>query len=619
MNKSINIQSEITVYMKYAKFLPEKGRRETWGEICERNMKMHQKKYPRLSKEIESVYNEYVITKKVLPSMRSMQFAGKPIELSPSRMFNCAYMPMNDIRSMSELMFLLLGGSGVGFSVQQMHVEKLPEVKKPTRNRRYVINDSIEGWSDAVKMLLKAYFEGKSNPVFDFSDIREKGAPLITGGGKAPGPEPLKECLFNLKKILDRKNNGEKLTTLEVHDICCYIADAVLAGGIRRAALISFFDIDDEDMLTCKFGNWWELQPQRARANNSAVVVRHKVKKKDFDALWKKVEASGSGEPGIVFTNNPEVLGNPCFEIALRPFEFCNLTEINVSNVKSQQELEKRAKAASFIGTLQASYTNFHYLRDEWKKTTEKDALLGVSMTGIASGNVLGLDMESAAKEVLKENERVADLLGINKAARATCVKPAGTTSLVLGSSSGIHAWHSPYYLRRIRVGKNEAIYNYLKKTNPQMVEDDFFKPSTQAVISIPVKAPEGAIFRTESPLELLERVKLVSQTWIWGGYRKGDNNHNVSATVSVKSDEWQKVGNWMWDNKEYYNGLSVLPFDGGTYKQAPFEEITKSQYQKLVSKMKEIDLSKIKELEDFTNLSGELACAGGSCEWTGE
>lgn len=619
MNKSIRTQSDLTINMKYAKFLINKGRRETWEEICERNMQMHFKKYPKLKSKIKKTYDDFVVPKKVLPSMRSMQFAGKPIELSPNRLFNCSYLPIDDLRSMSELMFLLLGGSGVGYSVQKMHVEKLPEIKRPTRNRRYVVADSIEGWADAVKILLKGYLEGKSNPIFDFSDIREKGAPLITSGGKAPGAEPLKECLFNLKKILDRKQNGEKLTSLEVHDMCCYIADAVLAGGIRRAACIVFFDIDDNDMLTCKFGNWWELNPQRARANNSAVVVRHKVKKEDFKELWEKVEASGSGEPGIVFTNSAEVLGNPCMEIALRPYQFCNLCEVNVSDVKSQKELNERVKAASFLGTLQASYTNFHYLRDVWRKTTEKDALLGVSMTGIASNNVLSLDLTEAANVVVEENKRVAKEIGIRPAARTTCVKPAGTTSLVLGCSSGIHAWHSPYYIRRIRVGKNEAIYDYLKETNPSMIEDDFFKPNIQAVISIPIKAPKGATFRTEPTLDLLERIKKVSIEWIKPGHIKGDNTHNVSATISVKDGEWDKVGEWMWENREHYNGLSVLPYDGGSYKQAPFEEIDEATYKKMVSKLKPIDLSKVKETTDNTNLSGELACAGGSCEWTGE
>lgn len=601
--------------MKYARYLPEKKRRETWEEICYRNRDMHIKKFPKLSSDIINLYNNFIIPKKVLPSMRSMQFAGKPIEISPNRLFNCSYMPIDDSRAFSELMFLLLGGSGVGYSVQSKHVEKLPEIIKPTKKRRYVIADSIEGWADAIKMLFKGYMHGYSEPNFDFSDIREKGAPLITSGGKAPGSEGLRTCLFKIKQILDSKENGSKLTTLEVHDICCHIADAVLTGGIRRAALISFFDIDDEDMLTCKFGKWYELNPQRGRANNSAVVVRHKVKKKDFLKLWKKTELSRSGEPGIVFTNNTEILGNPCMEIALKPFQFCNLTEINASNIKDQKDFNDRARAAAFLGTLQASYTNFHYLREEWKKTTEKDALLGVGMTGIASGVVLKLDMKQAANVVKEENERVANIIGINKAARTTCVKPSGTSSLVVGSSSGIHAWHNPYYIRTLRVGKNEAIFEYLNKHHPELLEDEKLMPTKQSVISIPIKAPKGAIFRSESPIDTLERIKKVTTDWVHEGYRKGDNHHNISATINLKDNEWEKVGEWMWNNRQYYNGLSVLPYDGGTYEQAPFQDIDESKYKKMVRTLNKVDLTKIVEEEDATDLTGELACSADGCE----
>lgn len=616
-DKSIEILSKITTHMKYAKFIKKKERREVWEEICYRNRDMHMDKYPQLSADILNLYNNFVIPKKVLPSMRSAQFAGKPIEISPNRIYNCCYLPIESYKAFSETMLLLLGGTGVGYSVQSNHVDKLPPIVKPVKKRRYVIADSIEGWADAVKMLMKAYMKGYSEPVFDFSDIREKGEPLITSGGKAPGPAPLKQCLFNLKQVLDSKKNGEYLTTLEVHDMICYIADAVLAGGIRRAALISLFDIDDESMLTCKFGNWWELNPQRGRANNSAVVKRNRITKERFNELWEKIQASGSGEPGIYFTNNTDWGTNPCCEIALRPYQFCNLTEINVNDVKDQEDLEARAKAAAFLGTLQAGYTNFHYIRDIWKRTTEKDALIGVSMTGIASGAVLPLDLKAATKVVTEENKRVAKLIGINAAARTTCVKPAGTTSIVIGSSSGIHAWHDKYYIRRVRVGKNEAIYKYLADNHPELLEDEYFKPKEQAVISVPIKAPEKAIFRDESALQLLERVKKFSTEWVKTGHNNGDNTHNVSATINIKDGEWDDVGTWMWNNRDCYNGLSVLPYDGGTYKQAPFESITKEEYEELSKVLKNIDLTKVKEIEDNTDLSGELACAGGSCEVT--
>jgi ribonucleoside-diphosphate reductase alpha chain len=640
--------------MKYAKYLPQLQRRETWYELVTRNKEMHQKTYPHITDEIEDAYR-LVYDKKVLPSMRSLQFGGKPIEISPNRVYNCAYLPIDHFKSFSEIMFLLLGGTGVGYSVQRHHVEKLPEIRKPNtkRNRRFLIPDCIEGWADSIKVLMRAYFEGMSTPIFDFSDIRQKGALLVTSGGKAPGPQPLKDCIHNITKILDAKENGDKLSTLEVQDIVCYIADAVLAGGIRRAALISLFSMDDEAMLTSKFGNWWELNPQRGRANNSAVILRHKITEDRFFDLWKKVEESNSGEPGVYFSNDRDWGTNPCCEIALRPYQFCNLTEVNASNITSQADLNERVRAATFIGTLQAGYTDFHYLRDVWKETTEKDALVGVGMTGIGSGAVLEYDLKEASQEVLTENARVAALIKINKAARTTTVKPSGTSSLVLGTSSGIHAWHNDYYIRRIRVGKNEAIYSYLAVNHPELVEDEYFRPNEQAVISIPQMAPEGSIFRHESPMHLLDRVKNFNTNWVRGGHRTGENTHNVSVTVSIKKEldlisikdeegnaikstdgkvikeskkdengnpiyrinEWGAIGEWMWDNRHTFNGISVLPYDGGSYIQAPFEDCTKEKYDEMNKSLHNIDLTKVIEIEDNTDLSGELACAGGACE----
>ena len=622
MEKSAQILSEIVTFMKYAKYIPEKYRRETYKEIVDRNKSMHLKKHPSLKKEINEAYT-YVYDKKVLPSMRSMQFAGKPIVLNNSRIFNCAYLPAESVASFNEIMFLLLGGTGVGFSVQRHHVAKLPPVMFPRVNpktgkfkrRRYVISDSIEGWADAVKVLMEAYFYQKSDPDFIFDDIRRKGARLITSGGKAPGPQPLKTCLFNVRKVLDAKTPGENLRPIEVHDIVCYIADAVLAGGIRRAALISLFSFNDEEMMSAKSGSWWELNPQRARANNSAVALRHRATELEFFNFWDRVKESKSGEPGVYFSNNQEWGANPCVEIGLRPYQFCNLVEINSSDIDGQIDLEQRCRAATTIATLQASYTDFHYLREVWKETTEKDALIGVSMTGIASGAVLDLNLRGAVATIRSTNEEMAQKLGISPAARLTCVKPAGTTSCVLGTSSGIHAWHNECYFRRIRVGKNEAIYAHLQKHHPELVEDDFFSPSTQAVITVPIKAPEGAITRQESNIDFLERVRKFSVEWIQEGHIKGQNSHNVSATVTIKEDEWESTGKWMWKNRNIFNGLSVLPYDGGTYVQAPFEDCTEEQYQELFSKLTNIDLRDVLEYDDDTNLQGEIACGGGSCE----
>jgi len=368
-------------------------------------------------------------------------------------------------------------------------------------------------------------------------------------------------------------------------------------------------------MIGCKSGSWWELNPQRGRANNSVVLMRHKITKEFFLDVWKRVELSGAGEPGIYFSNDKDWGTNPCCEIALRPYQFCNLCEVNVSDIETQEDLNERVKVATFIGTLQAGYTEFHYLREVWQETTEKEALIGISMTGIGSGSVLGYDMSKAASLVKRENTRVSKLLDINPAARCTTVKPAGTTSLTLGTSSGIHAWHNEYYIRRMRVGKNESIYNYLVTYHPELIEDEYFRPHDTAVISVPQKAPEGAIMRTESPFQLLERVKKVSKGWVKAGHRKGSNTHNVSATVSLEEADWELAGEWMWENREYYNGLSVLPYNGGSYKQAPFEDCTKETYEKMLKSLTEVDLTKIIELDDNTNLTGELACAGGQCE----
>lgn len=812
MDVNQRILSDITVFMKYARYLPELNRRETWTELVNRNKNMHLRKFPQLRDEIEAAY-AYVYAKKVLPSMRSLQFAGPPIEIGNQRMYNCCALPVDHYKAFSETLFLLLSGTGVGYSVQYHHVAKLDPIVKPTKTHKFVIEDSIAGWADAVKALMKSYFTGKSKPRFDFSDIRPKGMRLVTSGGKAPGPEPLKICLTHVESILERKQNGEKLTPLECHDIMCHLADAVLSGGIRRAALISLFSFDDEEMLTCKYGNWWELNPQRSRANNSAIVVRSRIKKDEFKQLWKKIELSNSGEPGISWSNNPEYLYNPCVigdtrlltnkgfvtiehlsqiyktdtdikvitadkngkltastlewcgvtqkddkiykiafengqyqltnlkhkfylpdfeqisvaeiqeklkteeiylqgykrlvkvvsvedagivedvydltanpnynffavynhvvtscyfkidvngekyypldvinigektvfakdlyngdggtlsfdqvqetleksvlnvdchEISLRENTFCNLVEINSSTIESEQDFYDRCKIATFISTLQASYTDFYYLRQIWKQNTEKDALIGVGITGISSMKIENEWLKRGTDVVLAENERVAKIIGINTAARSTTVKPSGTSSLVLGTSSGIHAWHNDFYIRRIRVNKNESIYPYLKNNHPHLIEDEYFRPHDTAVITIPQKAPAGAVVRTESVFDLLERVKTYNENWVYTGHRRGPNKNNVSATISIKADEWDAVGEWMWQNRDSYSGISVLPYDGGTYIQAPFEDITEARYLELSRGLGDIDLSMVIEDTDNTDLSGEAACAGGLCE----
>lgn len=609
--------ADITVFNKYARFNNDVNRRENWQEIVSRNAAMHKEKYPHMAAEIDKVYSEYVYTKRVLPSMRSLQFGGRPILMAENRIFNCAYAPAESTKFFSELMFLLLGGTGMGYSVQRRHVDKLPKIKTPESDGeyKYQVQDSIVGWSDAVKVVCKAFFNAGTLPVFDYRDIREKGAELITTGGQAPGPEPLRVCIEQLTTLM-RKAVGRKLRPIEVHDMACTIADAVLAGGIRRAAMICLFDRDDEEMLTCKAGEWYIHSPARGRANNSAVLPRGEVSEQEFRNLMQRVEESGCGEPGVYWTNNKDWGTNPCCEIALRPYQMCNLTEINAGAIHSQKDFNGAAAAASFIGTLQAGYTDFHYLNPKWKIACEKDALLGVSMTGIASGTVEKLDMNWAAECVIEENSRVSKLLGINSAARTTCVKPAGTTSLVLGTSSGIHAWHNDYYIRRMRAGKDEALAQYMMKAAPGLVEQDVMV-AHQVVLSFPQKAPDGATVRTEPMISLLERVKNVSRNWVAEGHVNGTNQHNVSCTISVKNDEWKELTDWMWLNREFYNGISVLPYFGAAaYPQLPFEDITKEQYEAMLPLLKAVDISKVfEENGSAVDLASELACAGGGCE----
>lgn len=607
--------SSLTVFSKYAKYVPELKRRETWEEIVARYQQMMVKKYPKLESQINETI-KFILDKKVLPSMRALQFAGPAAEVNNSRIYNCCYLPIDSLHSFSETMFLLLGGTGVGYSVQKHHVEQLPTIQRQDayKQRNYLIEDSIMGWADAVKVLMKFYFEGGYKPKFDFRAIRQKGARLVTAGGKAPGPEPLKICLTHIDAIMERKVDGSKLTPLECHDILCHIANSVLAGGIRRSAMISLFSHDDEEMITCKYGNWWETNEQRGRANNSAVLKRGETGEEEFFSLWKRIEASGSGEPGIYWSNDLDWGTNPCCEIGLRPYQFCNLCEVNVSDVVNQEDLNDRVTAAAFFGTLQAGFTDFHYLRPIWQKTTQKDALLGIGMTGIGSGEILKYNLEAAAHVAKLTNSIISDQIGTNEAARVTCIKPSGTTSLVLGTASGIHAWHAPYYLRTMRFGKNEDIAAYLMVNHPELCEDDVLRPQDTVCVRIPVKAPEGSIFRTETAIDTLERVKKFSTQWVNSGHNTGANTHNVSATISIKTEEWATVGDWMWTNKEHYNGLSVLPFWDHSYKQSPFEDITEEEYNQRINSLKSLDLTKVTEIDDYVEFSQVASCAGGAC-----
>ncbi len=658
---SHKILSDIIVFQKYARTLHSDNRRETWDEIVTRNKNMHIKKFPKLKEEIEQNY-KYVYDKKVLPSMRSLQFGGLAIEMNNARMFNCSYLPVDDIAAFQEITFLTLSGCGVGYSIRKKHVYCLPRINRSNKSQRYLIADTIEGWADAIKVLMKHHLKGKPKPVFDYSDIRKKGSVLKVSGGVAPGHEKFKESIIKIDSLLSSFPEGYRLSPLDCHDIICHITAAVYSAGIRRSALIALFDSDDYEMARCKSRifvdvlstkeinsdngklyeivfkyrnrvdsiivdsldyikdgfHWWQLEPQRSGANNSVVYNREAISYEDFSIAFDILKNSGSGEPGFFLTNDKDgqTGTNPCAEIGLNPFQMCNLVEVNVSNIESQEDFEERVRVATFIATLQASYTNFHYLRSSWKEVTDKEALLGVGMTGIASLDYKKYDFKSLSAIALKENERVANLIGINKAARIGCVKPSGTTSIVLGCSSGIHSWYDNFYIRRVRINKSDPLFEVLNSKLKQFMEDDYFN-SDQSILSLPIAAPKGSITRQESPIDLLNRAKFFYENWILNTHRSGIDTHNVSITVFANGEEdWQKIKEWLWENKNYYCGVTVLPYDGGTYKQAPFESISEEQYLSMISNLPDVDINSSNVQVAPSLFTAEASCSS-FCEIT--
>lgn len=617
MSVADRLLSGLVSYRTYAKFIPELSRRESPSETIERNMQMHIDKFPKLQDEIVKVYG-YVSEGMVLPSMRSFQFGGIAAQRNNVRIYNCAYHNVDHTRAFGETLFLLLSGTGVGYSIQRHHIKLLPRVHKPLESQYYPIHDSIEGWAMAVDALMEAYFLRKPEPAFDYAFIREEGALLKTSGGRAPGPAKLKEMLELVKSQLD-KAIGRKLTSLEVHDLICIISDCVRAGGVRESALIALFDRDDMDMLRCKSGSWWEAAPWRARANNSAVLPRDEVEFNEFSYIYETLQGNGTGEPGFYWTNNKWDWGtNPCVELAIRNNQFCNLTTINQATVRSLSDLVNRARAAAFLGTLQASYTDFPYLNPSWQTTTENEALIGVSFTGIADapGRVSRSDLQKAAREVVQENQRVAHLLGINAAARCTVGKPEGSSSAYLGTSSGIHARPADsWYLRRVRLKSSTPLVKYLETVVPGLLEQS--QRDDNIIISIPQKSPDGAISQDkETALDVFGRAMEYNTNWIQPGHVSGTNRNNISCTINMKEHDWDVLKMPMWDNRHIYNGLSLFPHDGGSYVQAPFEPCTESTYNEYMAKVSSVDFTKIVETYDMTSQNQTAACAGGACEF---
>ncbi|MDF7809251.1 ATP cone domain-containing protein [Pontiellaceae bacterium B12219] len=638
--------SAIQDYMlasRYARFLPELGRRETYAEAVGRVRDMHLRQFPAAEEDIRWAFDQ-VLEKRCLPSMRSMQFGGKAIETNHARMYNCTFGICDRPEFFAEGLFLLLCGTGVGFSVEFEHVEKLPALA-PTIDEGSVVHfnipDTIEGWADAMQALMDSYINGYLVE-FNYSAIRPRGAPLSTSGGRAPGHVPLRRALERARVILDSAI-GRKLKPIEAYDIMMHAADAVIAGGVRRSATICLFSADDGEMMNAKRGNWFETNPQRGRSNNSVKLIRNETSKAQFLRIFQKQKEWG--EPGFYFANDLSHGCNPCCEIGLNPhlevtdadgnvtvesgWQFCNLTEINGAKLLSEEDFRIAVRAATIIGSLQAAYTTFPYLGETTEKLCRREALLGVSITGMMDSPAITLDpvlQQKMAKYAIEVNREITLKIGSEPAARLTCVKPAGSTSLLLGTASGIHPRHARRYFRRAQANKTDPVYKHFNETNPHMCEESVWSANkTDDVITFCVEAPEEAILRSEmSAMDLLKHVHSTQQNWVVPGTARPELNpglyHNVSNTLTVRDDEWDAVSDYIWENRADFTGISMLAAAGDKmYQQAPHEEVVTAQdetlWNELISKFKSVDYTLMEEEEDVTNLQGEIACAGGSCE----
>ena len=620
---------------RYSRWLPEKERRETWDETVGRYFDffkehlndLHEYKLTdKLKKELE----EAVLSQKIMPSMRCLMTAGEALKRENIAGYNCSYIAVDRPQAFDEILYVLMNGTGVGFSVERQYVNELPYVANEFFESDIVINvaDSKLGWAKAFKELVGLLYVGQI-PRWDMSKVRPAGSVLKTFGGRASGPEPL-ENLFNFSVTTFQGAAGRKLSSLEAHDIVCKIAEVVVVGGVRRSALISLSNLSDDRMRAAKSGQWWNTEPQRALANNSACYTE-KPDVGVFMDEWKSLYESKSGERGIFNRRSAVVMAekngrrntegynfgtNPCSEIILRDREFCNLSEVVVRVTDTRESLLEKVRLATILGTFQSTLVNFKYVSSTWRKNCEEERLLGVSLTGImdcqyTNGKKNGLEdlLEELKAEAVKTNKEFAQKIGINQSVAVTCVKPSGTVSQLVDAASGIHARHNPYYIRTVRGDKKDPLTRMMQDAGFP-VEDDVMNPSNTSVFSFPMKVDNSAVFRTEkSAIEQLE---------LWLTYQKHWCEHKPSVTISVKEDEWFEVGAWVYKHFDYMSGVSFLPFSDHTYKQAPYQDIQKEEYEVLLSKMpKEVDWKKLAEYEksDMTIASQELACSAGFCE----
>jgi ribonucleoside-diphosphate reductase alpha chain len=618
---------------RYSRFLDSKGRREHWDETVDRYMQfmdthLIEKHNYHMGMDLYTELKQAITNREVLPSMRSIMTAGEALERQNIAGYNCSYLPIDDVKAFDEAMYILLCGTGVGFSVEQKYVSKLPEIPSELFNSSttIVVKDSKEGWAKALRQLIALLYAGEI-PLWDVSAVRPAGTRLKTFGGRASGPEPLVE-LFRYTVDKFKTAKGRKLHSLEAHDILCKIGEVVVVGGVRRSAMISLSDLSDDRMAHSKSGNWWDGQGQRALANNSAVYTQ-KPDVGQFMREWSNIYESHSGERGIfnrlaselqVAKNERRELGkewgtNPCSEIILRPYQFCNLSSVAVKSDDTLDNLKRKVRLATILGTFQSTLTHFPYLRKIWQTNTEEERLLGVSMTGILDCPLLNQPYDEDLPNRLEElknvaidtNAQFADSIGINRSAAITCVKPEGTVSQLTGTASGIHPQHAEFYIRRVRSDNKDPLTAFLKQAGFP-AEPCVMKPDSTTVFSFPVQVGKGAVLR--------EHLTAIEHLQLWLVFQRHWCEHKPSVTISVKEDEWPKVGAWVWEHFDEITGVSFLPYDGGTYRQAPYEEITEAEFNILANGMpKEIDWDSFIEVTDNVEGTQTLACTAGACE----
>lgn len=623
----MNVYQQYIHKSRYARYLPEKNRREHWKETVARYVDYMADKVD-LNPDTKRTIFDAISNLEVMPSMRALMTAGKALDRDNVAGYNCSYLPIDDPKAFDEAMFILMCGTGVGFSVERQYINKLPEIPEKLYPSDTIINvkDSKEGWSKALRMLIALLYSGEI-PKWDLSNLRPAGAVLKTFGGRASGPDPLND-LFKFVTRIFTNAHGRKLTSLECHDVMCKIGEVVVVGGVRRSAMISLSNLSDDRMRHAKAGEWWQANVQRALSNNSAVYTE-KPEIGQFMSEWLALYESKSGERGIFSRDASQKVAkrsgrrdhtyefgtNPCSEIILRPYQFCNLTEVVIRAGDNEGDIARKVRIATILGTIQSTLTHFPYLRKVWQKNTEEERLLGVSFTGIYDNALMNnhndpelpARLERLRQVAVDTNKEWSQKLGINQSVAITCVKPSGTVSQLVLSPSGIHPGHDRYYFRRVRSDVKDPLTKHLIDSGVPN-EPDVTKPDSTVVFTFPMKLPESSITR--------ESVTAIDHLELWLAYQRHWCEHKPSVTINVREDEWMKVGSWVYDHFDEMSGVSFLPHDGGSYRQAPYETITKEEYDNAIINIPtKVDWDALVEMDDNVEGAQTLACTAGNCE----